>query len=1289
MTWYLSGAARDDIPLASPETAPPAPSFGERRAAATRQQRIEDNSWGYSGRFAQRYVDDLAGEMGLSFDPKLHRSLRQKREFIFSEVARARAADGGAFADVPANEQEMADRLLELRQAEYDDAQRVVDAAPAGSWAAEFAGRAWGALTDEASILTLPVGAAGGARLGVVAVTEAGAAALGEAFTIDRRARVAEELDVPEPSPLKDVAGAAALGGIIGSGLVAGGRAIVRGTDRLREYRAARSDAAAASTPEGTRPSQHEAEIEDAREALEDGRPVAEGGEDPPQPRTGQPPTIADFDFGPSGNASPNKNRVGYVFGKLLQLGYEPHIAAGLVGNFMVESGPSLNSRAVGDGGAAFGIAQWNDRRPALFEFARKRGTNPDDLDTQIAFMHHELRTSEAAAWSKIRTARSAEEAAELVSRYYERPGIPHMGRRVGYARDIYGQYSGGSVPKAAMRGNAGDPPADFDGYTTSRGYTGTGQVSVGDGMRIDVAYEVVDASLLQRASGRFQPRDRGRLNSDAWIADTAARLDPAQLMPAPTADRGAPIVGPDGMIESGNGRFGAIERAYARHPDRAAAYRQQIEAAGYQIPDGVERPVLIARRRTELDDDARAALTVAAQDSGVARMTPTEMAATSARAMTAERLATFQPGAKLGDGENAGFVQSILSALPRSERNAFFDEAGALNAEGSRRLRQAFFARAWDAPDILARYAEAEDAGELRSLMDALEQAAPAWATLRAEIEAGRVRPEFDITPHVLEAMRLIAKAREEAAAGRGAIGNVLSDLLDDVDLLEGALSPLTVRLVGKFWSNGKAAPAKDVAAFLTRYADDARAAGRSDDMLGGSTPASVLRAIDGEVFGDLPDDFGQARGMAPAPAPEVPADLPEAAFAKGADSPEAAAADAEAVADLRAAAAQADLIALVERGGSADEIATHPAVRDVLSQANARPRTDSLPDYGSEAFWSAREYRDGEEILLGRRAATDYLYRKARSLAWTDDGLAPPETIRSERRAVILLGAPAAGKSSIANPYARSLGAAIVDADEAKKIIPEFDGGIGANAVHEESSELIGDVLEAAALGGDNLVLPKVGGRAASIERQVSGLKSLGYQVDLVLVDLPPDAAWRRMIGRFVATGRIIPPEVMQRGIDGAPLTYDLLKQKGIADAYAKIDNTPGPDQPRGVIEDDGGILPEELVSQSSDVGRDGGHRGASHARVSRAGEGEAGRGGGESGRVTPQTIPQPSTAPDNPDAALSRVDDLRAEFSDLTFRLDPNGPEIRAADLLDDIEADQELAEVLNLCNPGGGA
>ena len=170
------------------------------------------------------------------------------------------------------------------------------------------------------------------------------------------------------------------------------------------------------------------------------------------------------------------------------------------------------------------------------------------------------------------------------------------------YGSKSFSEFTAGDLRRWAahkMRA-AYDPNAsrDMPIYSdTSRGYTGSGQVTAGDNTTIDVTYEVVDLASLTRASGDMQPRDRSRGTSDAWISDTAARLDPAQLMPSPTADRGAPIVGPDNVIESGNGRYGAIERAYEYHPDRASAYRAQIEAAGYAVPDGVKRPILVARR--------------------------------------------------------------------------------------------------------------------------------------------------------------------------------------------------------------------------------------------------------------------------------------------------------------------------------------------------------------------------------------------------------------------------------------------------------------------------------------------------------------------------------------------------------------------------------------------------------------------------------------------------------------------------------------------------------------------
>ena len=51
--------------------------------------------------------------------------------------------------------------------------------------------------------------------------------------------------------------------------------------------------------------------------------------------------------------------------------------------------------------------------------------------------------------------------------------------------------------------------------------------------------------------------------------------------------------------------------------------------------------------------------------------------------------------------------------------------------------------------------------------------------------------------------------------------------------------------------------------------------------------------------------------------------------------------------------------------------------------------------------------------------------------------------------------------------------------------------------------------------------------------------------------------------------------------------------------------------------------------------------------------------------------------------------RRDVNAAGLETLTFRLSPDGPELTVADLLDDIEADRNLADVLELCNVGGAA
>lgn len=898
MTFFLPDAPQE---TGLPPLDQHVPDQGELAAAGYEAERLETDGWNRTQQYRAELLGEITDRLGdaapagrivtgrgrpLPAAPAFRADLNRQLQAI----AQARSESPEEFGDLPATLEEFESEITRRLRRDYDELQAVLGAAPEGSWAPALGGRLAAAATDQEAILSLPFGAAGKASLLRTFGVEFGIGAASEFSMLGRQEEASQRIGAPEPDALMQVLTAGVGAGVLGTGVTAAGR--------LLAYRRANQLAAKAGAPKEASPAEIEAGVDRTQQELEAGSAIH-----------GLPdaPGFGDFDYSPNGNASPVDNRIGYVFGKLLERGYEPHIAAGFVANAMQESSVGLNPGAVGDGGNAFGLWQWNGpRRHAFLAFAQGQGKQPTDIDTQIAFLEHELRTSESAAWSKIQGASTARDAAILISQHFERPGIPHLNNRVRYAALVYDQFSGGTVPRWTGPIEA----SNYSPYRTDRGYTAQGQVLVGDDQRIDVAYQVVDLNLLRQASGDLQPRDRARTASDAWVADTAARLDPALLLPSPTADRGAPIVGPDNIIESGNGRVRAIERAYAQGLDRIDAYRQQIEAAGFDIPEGVDQPVLIARRTTDLDAAARRSMVVDAQDSGVARMTATERAQVGQRALDADLLAKYQPGHKLGAAQNRDFARGFAGAFPRSERNAFIGDDGAISIDGTRQMRDSLFARAWDAPDILRRAVE-EEPGEMKSLLDALADAAPEIARLRAEIDAGLVRAEMDITPYVLDALRMIIAAR----AAEGPAGEVLKKMLADVDLFEGPVAPLTRALVQFIMPKGRQIPAARLSEFLRRYAAEARKAGRAGDSLLEDVPGplDVLKRIAPKAFGDL-TETGTARLHAtPEPAPLADT-MPATAYRDGAASPEAEAAADLAEAQLRDAAAKGPFGPVIE---------------------------------------------------------------------------------------------------------------------------------------------------------------------------------------------------------------------------------------------------------------------------------------------------------------------------------------------------------------------------------------
>jgi soluble lytic murein transglycosylase-like protein len=381
------------------------------------------------------------------------------------------------------------------------------------------------------------------------------------------------------------------------------------------------------------------------------------------------------------------------------------------------------------------------------------------------------------------------------------------------------------SSPPAPFRGGGGNAATAEAGPPRERVTTDTGT-------EIDTEFQVVEARDLITSSDagfdqRFQPRDRaGRSSSDAQIADIAARLDPQQLGRARLASQGAPIIGPDRMVESGNGRASAIRRAYDMNPERAAEYRRMIDDMGFDTA-GMQQPVLVRKRLTEMDDDTRAAFTRDAQGGGTMRMSPTEQAGVDAKALSRDTMKLYR-GGDVSSAANRDFVRSFMDGVvSANDRNALQMADGTLSKAGSDRIRAALASKAYGDPRFVEKLLVDENT-EIKAIGNVLTDLAPGFSRLKDRIDEGELPPAFDITPQIVEISRLIARTRAE--------GRPISDFLDQTDIFAGDIDPITEALAGVMLKGeelGTARSAKDMADGLNFYLRDVDASGA--DLFGG----------------------------------------------------------------------------------------------------------------------------------------------------------------------------------------------------------------------------------------------------------------------------------------------------------------------------------------------------------------------------------------------------------------------------------------------------------------------
>ena len=267
-----------------------------------------------------------------------------------------------------------------------------------------------------------------------------------------------------------------------------------------------------------------------------------------------------------------------------------------------------------------------------------------------------------------------------------------------------------------------------------------------------------------------------------------------------------------------------------------------------------------------------------------------------------------------------------------------------------------------------------------------------------------------------------------------------------------------------------------------------------------------------------------------------------------------------------------------------------SHPLLRSGSDKSLRMEPTTNYPGFGSAEFKDLRKFSFGDEVVQGYDNAVERLYIRARKMPYEEMGLvAPPSVVRGTRAAlkrdkptaVITIGLPGVGKSTVANPLAKKLDATIIDADEAKKVLPEYAGGIGANAVHQESKIIAEQVRALAMRNKDNLVLGKIGADYDALKRISDDLSNNGYRVVLLNVDAPLSQVAKQQVGRQFRTGRVIVPELFTKytrkiGDVDTPLpkvVYNKLKKE--VDDYAEFSVEEGLSELERVIEDTRGIL------------------------------------------------------------------------------------------------------------------
>lgn len=162
---------------------------------------------------------------------------------------------------------------------------------------------------------------------------------------------------------------------------------------------------------------------------------------------------------------------------------FKPHMAAGMVGSFIQETGnfrnDVINFNVRGDNGSAHGLMQWRGKRYTnLLAYAKQSNANPADIRTQVSFAIEEgMPNSRFKDFGTVKafrlfpqTKNVGESATAFV--HAERPAgydgnarnAHDVQKRINHASSAYNSYDGASPEQRQSQENRVAIPGNYDG---------------------------------------------------------------------------------------------------------------------------------------------------------------------------------------------------------------------------------------------------------------------------------------------------------------------------------------------------------------------------------------------------------------------------------------------------------------------------------------------------------------------------------------------------------------------------------------------------------------------------------------------------------------------------------------------------------------------------------------------------------------------------------------------------------------------------------------------------------